>query len=339
MRLTSWRTSLAWSAPLVAAISLVTGLAIVERSPPDQKRPPRQLVSDARVPPKNARCAECHQEIAQRFAESGHARTLLPGNARELLARFVDQEFQWPSNGPRYRYVVSEQKVWLTRDDSPIRLPIDWILGDGHHGQTAVTLTINPAGATELWQHALSWYPQAGLALTPGFDASRPAQEGVAGLGEWLNHASALECLGCHATYLPMNSQGAIQSERIQVGVGCVRCHYDADRHVIERGATGSFLEKWPRLSPRESINRCGECHRQAEQIALMTPGPLHCDRTDLIRFAPVGLTQCRCFTGQEATGKDSPPIRLDCISCHMPTVETAPHLHLTDHWIRIRRK
>ena len=125
-----------------------------------------------------------------------------------------------------------------------------------------------------------------------------------------------MDCFECHVTHLP-NNGGLINEEHIIAGVGCDRCHPGGHNHMasVEDGAI--FMERWSDLSPLESVNRCGEYHRRADQL---TDSELNPDRPILARFASVGLTMSACFK-QQSMVKSTPPTlnQLDCITCHDP--------------------
>ena len=73
-------------------------------------------------------------------------------------------------------------------------------------------------------------------------------------------------------------------------------------------------------MTPLESVNRCGECHRRADHL---TPDELTPDNQLLIRFASVGLVQSACFLKQSTLSADQLPQgtrpRFDCVTCHDP--------------------
>ena len=144
------------------------------------------------------------------------------------------------------------------------------------------------------------------------------ATAGLKSVGECLRHPEAMECFGCHATHLAIKDGQLVQSE-IVPGVQCVRCHVQTHEHVAAmlKGSDVTFMDDWKRLSPLESINRCGECHRRADQ---MTADELTPTNKLLIRFAPVEISQSTCFQQQDAMhsvlGADKV---FNCTFCHDP--------------------
>ena len=359
-------------------VLLLIGLAQPGRDVAERRSSGELLHDVTKRPPTVDRCNQCHADLCESFAQTGHARTLHRGSSEDTFRHFANQESHWPSGDAALRFIKDGDQVWLTRDGFTERLPIEWLFGSGHHAQTPVAVMTNPAGATELRQLSLTWYSSFGLAPTLGLDGQVPLHEGMESLGSWVETSRTVDCFGCHSTFLPVDENQSVRLDQIIPGVTCARCHFDASRHVAENGAVGAFLEKWSRLTPLEAINRCGECHRRADHT---TPGELEPNRTDIIRFAPIGFSQSRCFTSQERAGSDSirftctschdphrpmnsnpepyrqvclkchdtaakiaPHCRVEdqqsnCLQCHMPTVETDPHLKFTDHWIRVRSR
>ena len=251
---------------------------------------------------------------------------------------------------------------------------MDWRVGSGRRSRTYVTLVSDAAGRSELLEHRWSWYADGDQwAVTLGHP-DRPA-EGIGGIGRIHSHADTLACFGCHATAVPVE-QGQIEPERIVPGIRCDRCHRNATQHAtaVRRGQRDATVERLGSLSPLESVNRCGECHRRADQLA---PDELVPTNLQLVRFAGAALVQSPCFKmsrsdrpltcltchdphgpaetdpleyaaqcGNCHTGRSSDAPRCsaerstaNCIACHMPKLQVAPHLEFTDHWIRVRSR
>ena len=165
-----------------------------------------------------------------------------------------------------------------------------------------------------------------------------------------------------------------IDFEHAELGVSCGRCHLKTASHARSDGELPTS-PAWTALTALESINRCGECHRRADEF---TRDELTVDNSLLIRFAPVGLAQSKCFQDlaegrldcltchnphqaaatdaeyyrqrcldchavqEQPDPKSAPicaaePMSSDCLNCHMPKVDVSPHLRFTDHWIRVR--
>jgi hypothetical protein len=267
-----------------------------------------------RQPPLMNRCASCHQDACKEFENAPHSRTLFEASDPLVLGRFAGRSFQISKDGPTVRFEERNGQLWMASDAYPEPMRIEWMFGSGTHAMTPVSLLSNPDGATELIEGSVSWFPPNDLGPTPGADLS--GSPGVRSLGEPINHATTMECFGCHVTQLP-HDEGRIRQDAIIKGVSCDRCHPGGDQHIaaMEHGAAG-LLEKWSELSPLESNNRCGECHRRADQL---TSSELSPERTVLVRFAPVGIAMSACFAKQDSLPSGEHSFRMDCMTCHDP--------------------
>ncbi len=260
------------------------------------------------------RCAECHPGACEHIAAAPHGTTLHSGNEPWIRERFAGKSFQLSAEGATVSFWEREGALWMGSASAPEALRVDWMFGSGRHAQTPVSLLVNPDGATELIEGSVSWYSAGGLGLSPG--AETTDARGMRCLGIHQDHRTALECFGCHVTQLPVE-RGRIRTDAMVRGVTCARCHPGGEEHLraMQQGDPDS-MERWSTLTPLESINRCGECHRRADQL---TPAELQPERTVLVRFASVGLAMSRCFQEQGADETPDPARRLDCLTCHDP--------------------
>jgi hypothetical protein len=157
-----------------------------------------------------------------------------------------------------------------------------------------------------------------------------------------------------------------LQEESLHAGVSCQACHGPRARHVETQGAVRE--KHLGTLGQEESINRCAQCHRRADE---MDTEPIHADNKNLARFQPIGITKSKCFQSPQMTctvchdphqpledqnltgiwqcvqchdgAKQRPTCGAgrtdDCLTCHMPKVRADAPLDFTDHWIRVRRE
>lgn len=314
----------------------------------------------------DASCIDCHAAEVEAQRGSPHAITLTA--ARDgIAAAFADAT---PASDQAGRFVERDGRLVLEPREATDPVTIDWIFGSGLHARTPVSTWLDPEGSTVLLEHALSWYPPGFIAPTLG-TADSGVRAGLEACGKLLDPETTRACFGCHATQVPAVN-GRIDETAVAAGVGCVRCHADAERHVaaMQAGTADPTAGAWQRLTPLESIRACGECHRRDDQL---TPDELRPDNLLLVRFAPVGLSQSACFLNQSGIRLDcmtchdphaaaerrplahaercltchgpaaphppcpEAPTTSDCTNCHMPKVEVQPHLRFTDHWIRVR--
>jgi len=269
-------------------------------------------------PVRMKQCYECHEKVCHQFSKAPHLRTLRKATDPDILDKFAGKEITLKENGHTYHFYEDKGALWVSCDGYPHPVQIEWVFGSGLHAITPVSLFPNEQGKSELLQHIVSWYPSGKLGITLGLQELAHSKSGIQALGEVSSHASTLNCFGCHTSYLG-NVQGEIQTSQMIPGVSCVRCHLNGKEHIkaVERGEKDLKLTKWNQLSPLESINRCGECHRRFDQ---MEPDEIHPDNDLLIRFAPIGMSQSPCFIKQGELnlppGKSS---RFDCTTCHNP--------------------
>ncbi len=282
------------------------------RNRPEQFEPAIR-VTDRRLPVVE-RCVACHPGVCHDMAISPHGRTLHDGHDPLVRVRFSGRDFQSVRGGATVSFEERNQQLWMKSDVSPEAIRVDWMFGSGRHAMTPVSLMVNADGATELIEGSVSWFPPDVLGVTPGSNLSESS--GIASLGSPQDHATTLECFGCHVTHLPVE-QGRIQTDGLFRGVSCERCHVGGEEHARSMEQGGAvLLQKWSSLTPLESVNRCGECHRRADQL---TPEELLPERTVLVRFASVGLVMSRCFQDQGLARTRENSMRLDCLTCHDP--------------------
>lgn len=271
------------------------------------------------------RCMSCHEDVCKEFAMAPHARTLILADDASVIEKFAGRSFQFASEGPTVTFSNLNNQLWMQSDRYPEPLHIKWMFGSGQHAMTPVSLLENFDGALEMIEGSVSWFSSGELGLTPGADTSDAP--GIHSLGAVKDHHTTLECFGCHVTELPY-AKGKIDESRIVRGVTCDRCHPGGDEHIqsVENGL-GTSMEKWSSLSPLDSINRCGECHRRADQL---TESELSPERSVLVRFASVGLVMSACFQKQGELDQTTPFSRLDCLTCHDPhkQAETSPEYY-----------
>ncbi|MFM9959647.1 MAG: multiheme c-type cytochrome [Planctomycetaceae bacterium] len=294
-------------------------------------------VSLSVAPPEIDRCVACHTEQTSEFTTTGHH------NALKTLGHTLTRELLGPDS-PSHPVEVSGVRLWSAADSGQFvsssqwsgeSVPSQWLFGSGKHARTPVSVWLNADGAAEALEHRLSWYPQHGWDGTLGLSGTKESSWKATGfpgkdrraalesLGKIHDPAATRDCFGCHTTQSPLTGDAhRILGKPLVMGVSCERCHPGGDRHaqISEHGATAMTPERWRSLTPLESVNRCGECHRRADHF---TRDELHPDNQMLIRFASVGLVQSACFLKQATLSADQLPVgarpRFDCLTCHDP--------------------
>lgn len=308
-------------------------------------------------------CIECHEQ-AREFFDTGHARTLTRATAPEVKSLF-ESLVQDPRNSERQISLSwNDQGCQVTREGeegfSHVRL--GWCFGSGNHARTWVGTLPDSQGMSDLLEFRWTWFHQTGgFDLTPGHE-ERPAAGYYSQLGLLFDQPKARRCFGCHSTVLPLE-QGQIREAEIHTGVTCQRCHGPRAEHVTSEGHLTTAI-RIPETR-EESVKRCAECHRSAEEQPADTIRP---GNPNIVRFQPIGLSQSACYLRSDMScltchdphrtlksqdsrgdwqcvqchdnqGTDRPLCSQgstkDCISCHMPKVSMERPVQFTDHWIR----
>jgi hypothetical protein len=315
-----------------------------------------------------SRCVECHEQ-AESFSLTGHARTLSRVLHPDSLAalRKLEQTSAAINEGLEIEFSSNAVRALTSSAEGPAtELTLDWCFGSGEHARTWVGTLSGSWGATDLvefrWTH---YHATDGFDITPGQVDSPPAGY-FQQLGVLYDAPKARNCFACHATSLTF-SGGRLHADSVKPGVTCQRCHGPRQAHLDSDGEVGDSL--WKTATQMKSVNRCGQCHRRADE---QDPETITTDNVDIVRFQPVGLVQSACFRGspkmtcvtchdphrplsaQDSLGShqcvqchdgsaehDSlcgAGHREDCLRCHMPKVPGRRPVAFTDHWIRIRR-
>lgn len=289
-------------------------------------------------------CAGCHREKAASFQHVGMAQSFYRPRADNLIETFDGKPF-FHAKSKQYMVITNRDghltfRRWqLGPDGKPLHeleLPVEWILGSGHHARTYIYRL--PDG--ELYQLPLAWYTQTkSWGMAPGYD--RANHEGVT---RRIRH----ECLFCHNAYPEIvadsNSYWRAQTfpAELPEGIGCQRCHGPGAAHVravmtAKVDEIHSSTVDPSRLAPQRRNDVCYECHMQPSVILpgqrrygrdlySFRPGDALSDyvvRLDItdrsmprserfeINHHPYRLEQSRCF--RESNGK------LSCLTCHDP--------------------
>jgi hypothetical protein len=254
-----------------------------------------------------AACIQCHVEIAasQRKTPMFNAASL-PSHSTVLhehpQLRFWDE---------KYEYLVSQQPnttSFIVKDKTnTVSAPIKWVFGADERGQTYIL----KHGDAYL-ESRLSYFPSlAGLGITPGHAAEAPHNIPQA-LGDPLDPETTHRCFGCHST--ESTAAGKFDPENATLGVMCEACHGPGVAHVtamqISQSQEASGAISNPRqLSPVDSVDFCGACHRTPVDVAVTMPAHLG---VSTIRFQPYRLERSLCW----GANGDS---RITCIACHDP--------------------
>lgn len=315
-----------------------------------------------------SQCADCHEQ-AEHFSLTGHARTLQraeDSDSRQILKLLTTSAI---GQSESVAVAATAESVSLSRttESGTLTSQVGWCVGSGTHARTWVSVLPDFMGATDLLEYRWTWFRDgADFAITPAHPETTPPA-GIGCVGLQFDGPRAVRCFSCHATRLG-SRQDQVDEQHLVAGVMCQRCHGPRGQHVATEGA---FVDsRWQFTDRDDSVRRCGQCHRNAEEF---TADELQPDNPVLPRFQPVGLTQSACYVQSEMScttchdphrplarqdaagdwqciqchqpenaahtlcgaGEES-----DCVRCHMPKVRQPDSpLRFTDHWIRVIRK
>jgi len=316
----------------------------------------------------NQACASCHAGIVAEQKESAMARTATrAGNAKWLHANDLDYNlgpFNYKTSvaGDVANYTVSDQ-------ERSISGPLSWSFGI-RMGQSYF---FDHGGHTYLVP--LTYYPEPKV-YTFTVDQPHTVPPSLEkAIGRVLTDSEVRGCFNCHTTNATV--AGQFDPEHSVPGVTCEACHGPGANHVA--AAKGGLAEQGttmilnPRhLSPVQSVDFCGSCHRTWWDVTLAQDnGPrslrfpayrlenskcwgkgdaritciaCHDPHQPLVREAApydVRCLSCHVAKGDKPTadhpGKPCPTAMKECVSCHMPkyTVVDIP-VKFTDHQIRV---
>lgn len=317
-----------------------------------------------------AACVECHAFKAAPQKLTPMAKAAVPAASAEILHQHTPltlvsgpYKFEIAQAGGRTLYTVSAGTDSLSQ-------PLDWAFGDGEVGQTYVYVRDG-----NFYESRVSFYPGVqALDLTLGHRA--PPPDNLSGaLGRLMPASETRLCFGCHTT--ASTTSGRFDVAALIPGVTCEACHGPGARHVSAmrqkqiRPGSQAILNP-ARLTPVDSVDFCGACHRTAWDVALSDAMGVA-----TVRFQPYRLEKSRCWgkgdarltcmachdphqplvrdplaydhqclschaSGTATVAKDHPgkacPVSASkCVSCHMPKYEIpGSHARFTDHWIRV---
>ena len=252
-------------------------------------------------------CVSCHTRTADMQSTTPMAGAAMPANPQAFAKSGITASLTF--NAGAYAYEISQSDgismYSASEGGRSVSTPLQWIFGIGHFGQTYL---YEQEGT--YYESNLSYYPgiQA-LDFTTGHSRFAPPSLDAA-LGEPQSAESIHACFGCHTTAATTGNR--FDTSQSMPGVTCESCHGPGAEHVATMtmasdSQAGSFTFNPVSLSPADSVDFCGACHRtRLDAIQTGVRGPLK------VRFPAYRLEESRCW-GSEG---DS---RITCIACHDP--------------------
>ena len=319
-------------------LGALTEEQVVTLSPLPKPPPAKQGFVGSQV------CAECHQEIAAKYAGHPMANSIARVGEARALEDYTKASFAPP--GPRrYRAEKTEAGVehfetMLDHEGKPIyeqKIPIHYVLGSGQHGRSYV---MEKDG--RLFQSSIGWFADGNKwGLSPGFNPD---------VHQRFERRMGDGCLYCHSgrvLHQATNHDLYESPPFAEATIGCERCHGPGEAHVAHQRAAktegpDATIVNPGRLEPSKREAVCNQCHLQGEKVVPrygrqffdFRPGEylddsilvlVHGLRVDEKRQTrPVSQVEqmraSKCF--MESRGK------LGCISCHDPHEDVPQERH-----------
>lgn len=217
----------------------------------------------------SAKCAECHQEIAERYQTHAMARSMATIQEAQTIEDYDAPPCAPP--GPRiYRPErrgdrVFHHEIMLDADGQPIydqSVEIRFALGSGKRGRAYL---IFEHGL--FYQSSLGWYStERKWDLSPGYKPQNH-QRFSRRLGEG--------CFYCHVGRMATTTSPERFAEVPfpEPTIGCERCHGPGADHVTrhESGLTDGVdpIVNPAKLEPARREDVCNQCHLQGEAVEL----------------------------------------------------------------------
>jgi hypothetical protein len=260
----------------------------------------------------SATCTRCHADEAAAAATSMQRAATPAVDAKFLKAQPIPAYAS-----PPFTYTLAPNADYtVTSGPHKLTARLDWSFGAGDLGRTFLYQSQN-----RWYQSRATFYTApARLDITTGVDPATPGDLSLA-LGQPLSPEDASRCFSCHTVH--STTASGFNPLHAEAGLGCEACHGPALAHVKKMNAAASSVAAAhgatadssvfnpARLSPSDSNDFCGACHRSFADatLSISTTGAVS---TAVVRFQPYRLEESKCW---RAT-RDA---RLTCVACHDP--------------------
>lgn len=247
-------------------------------------------------------CKRCHAGIVetQKNTPMAHAATPATANA------FINVPTAMHFHAGAFDYLLKQTETGAeysaTNGEQSASAAVSWVFGDQQFGDTFL---YRQNGV--YFESRVSYYKLInGLDFTTGHPRFRADRIETA-LGRRMSADEPPLCFGCHSTASSTNGQ--FHPEQLIAGITCEACHGPGAQHVaqmsIEHDArTPTLIFNPARLSPADSVDFCGACHRTSADVSLSFVTGIF-----TLRFPAYRLEQSRCWGNGDA--------RLTCTACH----------------------
>ena len=255
----------------------------------------------------SAACADCHARIVDIQKTSPMISASMPANGSVFGRSGITSPLSFSTGTYKFEIALNAGGPAYSASDGThsVSTSLGWAFGGGHFGQTYL---YQQQGT--FYESTLSYYPAIrGLDFTPGHTRSAPRSLAQA-LGEPQTLDTIRACFGCHTTAATTSNR--FDPDHATPGVTCEACHGPGAQHVAAMSLangnrSASFTFNPASLSPSDSVEFCGACHRTTlDAIETKIRGIL------TLRFPVYRLQASRCW------GSDGDP-RVTCVACHDP--------------------
>jgi hypothetical protein len=306
-------------------------------------------------------CAGCHEKEAEEYRANSMFNALESVAACRTLQGAIHYTFQ---EGP-YRYAIEREGAnvvyKVTRGTDTFSVPLEFAFGQGKAGQTYVYSLEG-----KFYESRVSYYSAIkNLDLTVGSINTQPTDLRSAA-GRLMQGNEPRDCFGCHTT--GARTGATLQFEKYEPGIQCESCHGAGAGHIdaVRAGDRSASIRSLKGMTPSESNEFCGACHRTYETVRAMAIKGINTARFPSYRIAGspcfsfndarISGTAChdphaplvsddkyydsKCLACHgEAGAKHCSVGKEACTSCHMQRV-SPPEAHhaFPDHWFRIVR-
>jgi hypothetical protein len=249
-------------------------------------------------------CSRCHAGIAATQRQTAMFKALTLASDSPVLKQHPEMRFE----DDRYHYLLARtpRRTTMTVDDGTraITADVGWAFGAG--SQTFVLRNNN-----FYLESRLSYFEDVkGLRITPAHAAAAP-QPMEAAFGDGLNTAIVQRCFGCHSAASTVTE--GLNIDHAYLGVTCEACHGPGAGHAraMSKGRGKEDVDSFDpgALSPVDSVDFCGACHRTAADVVRYLPQHMG---IPVIRMQPYRLERSLCW-GTEGDA------RITCVACHNP--------------------
>ncbi len=228
-------------------------------------------------------CRECHEEEADQWNLSHHAKAWTLPSAETVVADFSGTQFTHPEMTASFHLKDGQYTIETEGPDGAlIEYPVAGVAGIAPLQQYLLETAPGQLQAFDVaWDDLQKqWYH-----LYP--DQDLPVGNGLHWTGPYKNWNA--RCAECHATGFKKNYDSATRSYasvQAEIGVGCEACHGPGEAHRDWALANGSYdRSKWPAISEtgftmefgvsaEADIQQCAGCHSRREPYADGNPLP-----------------------------------------------------------------